>query len=112
MSKKTIYLKAVVDTGATQFATKYLRNFDLTQITEIIITPVEHDGIMVTFFFNTSGNMYMQIDVLGAFCVGYRGEGPWGLHDLMTDAGFSEYTASRVFEISRYAETILIKESW
>lgn len=56
--------------------------------------------------------MYMQIDVLGAFCVGYRGEGPWGLHDLMTDAGFSEYTASRVFEISRYAETILIKESW
>ena len=109
MKKKIVYLTACIDTGATQFACRYLRKFDLKQISEIHITPAEHDHVEITFYFATSPNMFEQITVKHAFSVGYRGEGPWGLHDLMIDAGFSETKASSVFEASIYAETIIVK---
>ena len=109
-NKKSIYIASVVDVGATKFACEYLRYFELNQITEIKLTPASFNKVIVSFYFETSPDLFMQIDILNGFCVGYHGEGPQGLYDIMIDAGFSEHTASRVFEISRYAETVLTKE--
>lgn len=107
MHEKNIYLTSDVNTGATHFACEYLRNFNLTELAEVQIKPMPHDSIMVSFFFETQPNFFMQIDIRNAFCVGYSGTGPWGLHDIMIDAGFPEDTANRVFVISRYEYTEL-----
>lgn len=109
MKEKIIYLTSVVDTGATAFACEHLRMFPLEKIIQVTVIPKEHDTICVSFLFETRPGFCYQVDVLNAFCVGYRGEGPWGLHDLMIDAGFTEETASRVFVISRYDKTVLKK---
>ena len=106
---KRVYMTVDVEAGATSFACDFLRNFKLEKIKEVSITPAEYGGIVVSFFYETYPNMFMKIDMKDAFCVGYRGEGPWGLHDIMIEAGFPEYTASRVFEISRYAENTFVK---
>lgn len=102
--KKIIYIESDVHTGATSFACEYLRNFQLEKLTEVHVSPHEHDDVIISFFFqkNPNSDLFMQINVYGGFCVGYRGEGPWGLHDLMVDAGFSKDVAKRVFEVSRH----------
>lgn len=109
MKEKTVYLKATVDTGATAFACEHLRMFPLEKLIQVTVIPMEYDAIKVSFLFETQPDFCYQIDVLNAFCVGFRGEGPWGLHDLMIEAGFPEETASKVFVISRYDKTVLKK---
>ncbi len=110
MSEKRIVLKALVDTDATDRAIEFLRNFRLSQLEAVKIIPEEHDKVVVNFYFKTSNlASYNKIAIKNAFCVGYKGEKTMGLHDIMIDAGFDEFTASKVFAISRYEETVLKK---
>ena len=109
MTKRTDYLTATVDTGATQFALEHLRMYPLEKIQKVIVAPLQYGAISVSFLFDTQPNLGFRVNVLNSFCVGYKGEGPWGLHDIMIEAGFPEEVAQRVFEISRYDETVLEK---
>ena len=109
VNPKYIFLSSTVDTGGTNFACDYLRNFPLQDLCEVAITPIEHDAINVTFYFMVPSGMFYSISIPNAFCVGYGGEGPSGLYEIMREAGFPEETSMQVFSLSRYNEAVLHK---
>lgn len=109
MAKRTDYLTATIDTGATAYALEHLRMYPLEKVQKVIVAPTQNHAICVSFLFDTQPNFGYRVNVLNAFCVGYSGEGPSGLHDIMIEAGFPEDVANKVFEISRYDETVLEK---
>ena len=109
VNEKNIFLSSTVETGGTEFACDYLRNFPLNTLCEVRITPIEHDAINSTFYFLTNFGMYYTISIPWAFCVGYGGEGPTGLYQIMKEAGFPEVVAERVFTMSRYKAEVLHK---
>ena len=101
------YLTANVETGATHYALQYLRKHDLTQLQKVVIIPDNHGFICAQFQFDMKKLYGYSVNISGGFNVGYRGEGPYGLHDIMVEAGFPEDIASKVFEISPYEKTEL-----
>lgn len=89
----------------TAVALENLRAYDLSEINRIVICPLEYGHIMVSFCFSND----IQLDIPHAFCVGYRGEGPYGLYDIMKAAGFPNQVAQRVFSVSRYEKSVWVK---
>lgn len=107
---KTICSSAVVESYCTEWGKDFLRNFNLKQLEEVQIIPDGSGFITARFYVKTAFGCFIQLDVKHAFCVGYGGEGPRGLHDIMIEAGYPEHQASKVFTISRYEHTIIVKE--
>lgn len=101
-------IKATVNTGSTSSGCEFLRLLPLEKLSKIQIIPDGNGFVAVSFFFELERNT-MQIDIADAFCVGYNGEGPNGLYDILIEGGFPQETALKVFEISRYEETTLTK---
>ncbi len=101
-------INVVVNTGSTESGCEFLRLLPLEKMYKVQIIPDGCGFVKVSFYFELERNT-MQIDMSDSFCVGYNGEGPTGLHDIMIEGGFPEEIASKVFEISRYAETTLTK---
>lgn len=98
-------LRKTIEAFTTASALEHLRMYNLDTLSKIEIVPMEYGHICVTFCFSN----YIKIDVPHAFCVGYRGEGPYGLYDVMKAAGFPNQVAQRVFTVSRYEKSIWIK---
>ena len=108
--EKIICSYAVVEAYCTEWGKDFLRKFDLKQVAEVQIIPDGSGFIIARFYVETAFRCFIQIDMKHAFCVGYGGEGPWGLHDIMIEAGYPEEQASKVFNISRYEQTVFVKE--
>lgn len=101
-------IKATVNTGSTESGCEFLRLLPLEKMYKVQIIPDGCGFVKVSFYFELKRNT-MQIDMSDSFCVGYNGEGPNGLYDILIEGGFPEETALKVFEISRYEETTLTK---
>lgn len=95
--------------GTTSESIEYLRKFPLDILQTVIVKPDGNGYVSVSFLFDITPNNGYTVTISNGFCVGYKGEGPWGLHDLMIEAGFAPEEAEKVFSISRYDETVLHK---
>ena len=101
-------MKSTIEAGYTQKGLKELRKFDLTTVTEVILDKeIEGGGgkVDVTFKFSDGD----EITVIEALSTGYRGEGSWGLHDVLIDCGFSEEKANYAFTCTQKGVHILVK---
>ena len=90
----------LIDGCYTQLGIKLVSKFDSSKIVKVVSErrgeegdPTEH----VSFIFDDG----VCITVFGSFTTGYRGEGPWGLHDVLVKMGLPEEQAQDVFTKKR-----------
>lgn len=109
MSDMNIHLRSTVETDTTYFALEFLRMLPLEKIARIEIIPADHDSVLVSLFLESHPGAYIQIDIPNAFSVGYMGEGPRGLYEIMVAAGFNDGIADEIYTLSRYTHTTYLK---
>ena len=110
MGQRINYLSAKVETGATVDAVEHLRMYPLASLSKVEISPTENGcSVPVTFYFDKRPDYGFKVTVFNAFSVGYKGEGPWGLHTILTEAGFPASVTDKIFELSRHETSVLTK---
>ena len=90
----------VIDGKYTVLGKKLVSKFDPTTLVKVVAErrgvegdPTEH----VVFCFEDG----TKICIFNSFTTGYRGEGPWGLHDALVALGLPEEQAKDVFTKKR-----------
>ena len=90
----------LIDGCYTELGIKLASKFDSEKVVKVIAErrgregdPTEH----VSFVFEDG----VCITIFNSFTTGYRGEGPWGLHDVLVSMGLPEEQAQDVFNKKR-----------
>jgi hypothetical protein len=91
-----IYKEIMIDGLYTELGKKIATKFDPKTLIKVVAErrgvegdPTEH----VVFYFEDG----IKICIFNSFTTGYRGEGPWGLHDVLVALGLPEEQAKDVF---------------
>lgn len=90
--------KLTFPVASTYEAAELLRNYPLTSVTLVIAKQYNSGGggpVDVTFIFENGD----EITIVDGFSLGYGGTGPWGLHDILMECGFSKTIAQQVFSL-------------
>lgn len=92
-------MKVICDAWSTDKAMKFLRMFNLKDVREVKLDRKASGSggdVDVIFIFKNED----EITVRYGFSTGYGGTGPWGLHDILIECGFSEQTAKSAFTLT------------
>ena len=85
----------IIQCSCTEWGKKLASKFDSQKLREVIVGKREFDACNIYKDKSLRGKMTEEcyasfvfkdgekITLLGCFTMGYRGEGPWGLHDIL-----------------------------
>ncbi len=85
---------------STSEAEDFMREPGKKRLDGIIGVDALKNGVPteVTFYYEDRE----ELAITGAFNIGYKGEGPIGLYNLLLEAGFSAAQAEQVFLVKSY----------
>lgn len=101
----------VIKCSCTEWGEKLVRKFDSKKVREVIVGKRLFDSYELYGNESLRGEMSEEwyasfvfedgekITLLQCFSMGYRGEGPWGLHDILINLGVPEKEAEKVFTV-------------